>query len=437
MPPLCRALGALVLLASSALVAAAPAPATPAAPTASAEPAYAPVDRPGPKLSVAPRLLTRSLHCSDGFDRKREDPVLLVSGTFTDPRNNYAWNYAPYFDSLEIPWCWVTVPDESTGDIQVAAEYIVHAIRRMHARSGDEISILGHSQGGMSPRWALRFWPDTRAMVDDLIGMAPSNHGSDRGGSGGADGGYAATFQQTAGSNFLKALNSKQETFDGIDYTVIVTEYDEVVTPYRSSFLTRAGGRLTNIAVQDLCPANTSEHLAIGTVDAVAAALVVDALDRPGPASPQAVPATVCSEPFQPGVSPANGAQLLADFAAMVQQQATILEGEFVQAEPALRCYVFARGCRSGSGGGADDPATAPQGGGSGGGGDGGTVSPPGGSADGAAARVPTSFPAGVDGDDDGPPTGPLLLGLLGVAVAAGMLRTARMRRASRVSPRG
>ncbi len=242
------------------------------------------------------------------------------------------------------------MPDESTGDIQVAAEYIVHAIRRMHRRSGDEISILGHSQGGMSPRWALRFWPDTRGMVDDLIGMAPSNHGTDAGGSGGGSsgsgGGYAATFQQSAGSRFLRALNSFQETFPAVDYTVIVTERDEVVTPARAGFLRGPRNRVTNVAVQRICPANTSEHLAIGTVDAVAAALVVDALDRPGPAIPRAVPRTVCAEQFQPGVSEADGAQQLADFAAMVQQQSEILEGEFVDREPRLRCYVLARGCR-------------------------------------------------------------------------------------------
>ncbi len=349
MPPLRRVLGALAAVVLTAgLVAAVPATADDHRGRAGAPARFAPIDRPGPKLSVAPRLLRRSLHCGAGFDRRRKDPVLLVSGTFTDPRNNYAWNYVPLFNARRIPWCWVTVPDESTGDIQVAAEYVVHAIRRMHRRSGDQISILGHSQGGMSPRWALRFWPDTRRMVDDLIGMAPSNHGSSRGGSGSAPPrGYAATYQQTAGSRFLRALNSRRETFRGIDYTVIVTKYDEVVTPFRSGFLRRArGARVTNVAVQSICPANLSEHLAIGTVDAVAAALVINALARRGPARPRAIPRSVCQRLFQPGVARADGARLLAEFASMVQQQATILEGDLVSREPRLRCYVFARRCR-------------------------------------------------------------------------------------------
>ncbi len=34
--------------------------------------------------------------------------------------------------------------------------------------------MVTHSQGGMIGRWATRFWPDTRQMVDDIVGLAPS-----------------------------------------------------------------------------------------------------------------------------------------------------------------------------------------------------------------------------------------------------------------------
>jgi phage FluMu protein gp41 len=32
----------------------------------------------------------------------------------------------------------------------------------MYAMARRQIAIIGHSQGGMSMRWPLRFWPDTR-----------------------------------------------------------------------------------------------------------------------------------------------------------------------------------------------------------------------------------------------------------------------------------
>jgi hypothetical protein len=44
------------------------------------------------------------------------------------------------------------------ADIQTAGEYVVYAIRTMPAAYGGRIDIIGHSQAGMVPRWALRFW---------------------------------------------------------------------------------------------------------------------------------------------------------------------------------------------------------------------------------------------------------------------------------------
>jgi hypothetical protein len=322
-----------------------------AAPAAAHAVDYAPVDRPGPALSVAQDKLDASLACSGGLSGVGRAPVLLVPPTSVEPQTSYSWNWEPALDKLGIPWCAVTVPEKTLGDIQVAGEYVVHAVRTMHARAGRQIAIIGHSQGGMLPRWALRFWPDTRAMVDDVIGFAASNHGS----TAGPDPACtpqcpAAHYQQHAGSNFNGALNSGQETFPGISYTEVYTHNDEVVTPNAddngSSSVHGGGGEITNVALQDICPLDLSEHFAIGTTDAVAYALAIDALSHPGPASEQTVlgmaPA-LCLQPFQPGVNPLTvavdeavaAAALLSDYAAAARPAA----------EPPLRCYVFAAGC--------------------------------------------------------------------------------------------
>ncbi len=42
-------------------------------------------------------------------------------------------------------------------DIQVSAEYLVYSIRTMYNISGYRINIIGHSQGGILPRFAFRF----------------------------------------------------------------------------------------------------------------------------------------------------------------------------------------------------------------------------------------------------------------------------------------
>ena len=185
------------------------------------------------------------------------------------------------------------MPLHTLGDIQTAGEYLVYGIRTMYHSAHRRIAVMGHSQGGMSMRWALRFWPDTRAMVDDVIGMAGSNHGTTTLPSckPGLTKCTPAVWQQLADANFVKALNSGAETFAGISYTEIFTHTDEVVQPNStdatsSSALHTGAGAITNVSTQDICPLDLDEHLAVGTIDPVTYALAMDALDHAGPAKP-------------------------------------------------------------------------------------------------------------------------------------------------------
>jgi triacylglycerol esterase/lipase EstA (alpha/beta hydrolase family) len=306
---------------------------------------YAPVDRPGPPLSVPDAALAKNVVCKPGVSSRAREPILLVPGTTLRPSENFSWNYERAFGALGLPYCTVELPDSAMGDVQVAGEYVVYAIRRAHALSGRKVQILGYSQGGMVPRWALRFWPDTRALVDDLIGLDPSNHGT-------LSAEYCRTtrscpiahWEQMASAAFIAALNSRQETFAGISYTAIYSRTDEVVTPNLddsgSSSLRGEEGDVNNVAIQDICPADASEHLAMGSYDAVGYALALDALTHDGPASTARIPLTVCAQPFQPGVNPATfPADWGAYLAAIGNAESSAKQ---VSAEPPLKCYVFA-----------------------------------------------------------------------------------------------
>jgi hypothetical protein len=196
----------------------------------------------------------------------------------------------------------------------------------------------------MVPRWALRFWPDTRPMVDDLIGFAPSNHGTLDAQGICTLGCAPSIWQQRDSSEFVKAINSRQETFPGISYTSVFTHTDEVVVPNLdangSSSLHGGGGDIANIATQDICPLDLYEHLQIGTIDPVAYALALDAIDHPGPADPARVAAATCAQAFMPGVNPLT---VVPDFAAFSTAVATTLATyPHVPAEPPLACYVTA-----------------------------------------------------------------------------------------------
>jgi triacylglycerol lipase len=146
-----------------------------------------------------------------------------------------------------------------------------------------KVDIVGHSQGGMMPRYFIKFLGGA-SKVDDLVGLAPSNHGTLN--PFAAPSGFLcpACRQQAAGSDLLQRLNSGDESPGDISYTQVVTRYDEVVVPYTSGYLA-PDANVTNVTLQDLCPSDTSEHLRV-PYDTPAIALALNALGRSGPADP-------------------------------------------------------------------------------------------------------------------------------------------------------
>jgi hypothetical protein len=338
---------------------------------ASGQAAFAPPNTPGPSLSVPTHKLASAVDCTRGLERARRAPVLLVPGTTLNPEVEFSWNWLPALARLGWPHCTVALPNDGMSDVQVAGEYLVYAIRRMHARSDRRVDVIGHSQGGMVPRWALRFWPGTRDKVDDLVGLSPSNHGT-VGAIPACAAGCAPSFWQQrgsldgervrnqppppigngrgwfrTGSNFLRALNSYRETFRGISYSSVYTRTDEVVVPNlgpaASSALHGGGGRIANVAIQEVCPLDTAEHLAVGTYDNTAYRLAIDALTHRGPAKPGRVAVSVCRQPFMPGV---DRSTFLRDYRRELAHIGRVIASSpTVAREPPLACYTKA-GCR-------------------------------------------------------------------------------------------
>ena len=302
---------------------------------------FAPVDRPGPALSVPKGKLDAALSCSGNVSRGHQT-VLFVPGTTVNP-SSYDWNWFRALDQLGRPHCTVTLPFDTTGDIQTAAEYVVSAIRTIHARTDRRVQVMGHSQGGVIPRFALRFWPDLRTEVDDYIAFGATNHGTVIAGPLCTAGCAPSIWQQAIGSNFVRAMNSDQETFAGISYTQIYTHLDQIVQPNlddAGSTSVHGPGDITNVATQDVCPANAADHIAVGTHDPVAYALAIDALDHPGPANPSRIPQSVCTEVLMPGVEPATFATNLSGI--WKQIMTALLTDPRVEAEPPLAPYTKA-----------------------------------------------------------------------------------------------
>jgi len=219
---------------------------------------------------------------------KHPTPVILVHGTFGDM--TVSWNrISPALKRRGYCVFALDYGNRGTGPIEDSGRQVAAFADRVRAATGaTKVSYVGHSQGGMLPRYVTRFLDGQAGVTQDIVGLVPSNHGTTNPLAGPAGSlGCPACAQQMAGSSFMTALNAGGDTLPGIDYTVVTTRYDEVVTPYTSALL--VGDRVTNAILQDRCPADAADHLDI-IYDRVALQWVLNALGRKGPANPRLRP---------------------------------------------------------------------------------------------------------------------------------------------------
>ena len=234
-------------------------------------------------------------------------PVILVHGTFGDMSDSwqalspllydngycvFALNYGSYNGSG-------SAGIYATGKIEDSASELSSFVNRVLAAThASKVDLVGHSQGGMMPRYYIKNLGGA-SKVQTLVGLAPSNHGTTLNGLFtlasyfpgsssliGAD--CPACAEQEAGSSFITNLNKGGETVPGVNYTVIESDNDEVVTPYTSAFLAHAAN-VTNILLQDQCALDQGEHLSM-PYDHIADADVLTALDPADPQHPACTP---------------------------------------------------------------------------------------------------------------------------------------------------
>ena len=216
-------------------------------------------------------------------DAAHPQPVVLVNGTFETMEKNWV-TMSPFLAGRGYCVFAFNYGDRATGPIEDSAvELKTFVARVLKATGSRKVDFVGHSQGGMMPRYYLKYLGGAKK-VDDLVGISPSNHGTTMSMDTGGLSPCRACEQQAAGSAFLTDLNAGGDTVRGPDYTVIATIYDEVVTPYQSQFLVGPADRVTNILLQDRCPAAVIEHDQTPN-HPVVQELTLDALRLDGPAS--------------------------------------------------------------------------------------------------------------------------------------------------------
>lgn len=253
----------------------------------SAGPAGAPARADGPPIELPTSPAGDPPGANDWTCRptaERPYPVILVHGTGGD-RKNLLERLSSSIKAAGFCVFSLDYGNRGLGDIPTSAQQLkTYTKRVLRATGAAKVSFVGHSQGGMMPRYLIKFL-DGAKLVDDLVGIAPSNHGTALTEEAEAAAALCpACVQQGAGSAFLTKLNAGDETPGKVSYTQITTAYDEVVVPHTSGYL-EAGPRTTNVTLQDWCPHELAEHVFIPLATPTVS-LVLNALKHPGPAKP-------------------------------------------------------------------------------------------------------------------------------------------------------
>lgn len=162
------------------------------------------------------------------------------------------------------------------------AAFIDEVLERTGAR---QVDLVGHSQGVAQARLYLTDSGGAdpqnpeKNKVRRIIGIGGSNHGTTLSGisslasaldrSGKSDGltlkllGQAA-IDQRVGSEAVRHLNRQGDTVPGVDYTMICSRFDQIVTPWRTQRLEAGpGATVRNVLVQTGNIKDFSDHLAI------------------------------------------------------------------------------------------------------------------------------------------------------------------------------
>ena len=144
----------------------------------------------------------------------------------------------------------------------------------LDATGAERVDLVGHSEGTLMPQYWLQFLGGAQ-FVDDYVAVTPLYDGTLADplpvaaladGFGARDPLAAAVGvpcgscpQFVSGSDYLQRMAAEGTRVEGVDYTTVMTRYDELVIPYTSGELEGA----TDIVVQDGCEIDLSDHVSI------------------------------------------------------------------------------------------------------------------------------------------------------------------------------
>ncbi len=242
--------------------------------------------------------------------KQGQDPVVLVHGTWENAYNNwamlspalksagycvYALNYG-ILPTLQGGGLGALLPGAfGTGDIAQSGTQLGDFVTKVLSTTGaSKVNMVGHSQGGITARQYIRY-DGGASKVANLVTLGATNNGTSLDGIGtlgrtinnlGIDvlgpialGVGASGIQQVYDSPFIKNLNKGGVYAVGdVKYTIVGSRYDEITTPYQSTFFPAGTKNTRNIVLQNGCEQDTSDHLSL-SYSPRAVSIVLNAFD--------------------------------------------------------------------------------------------------------------------------------------------------------------
>ncbi|HEX3784382.1 MAG TPA: alpha/beta fold hydrolase [Pseudonocardiaceae bacterium] len=201
-------------------------------------------------------------------------PVVLIPGTFSVMEDDFG-ALAPIL--ANAGYCVFSLNYGGTagsliqaiGPSATSAQQVAALVSKVEQATGvSKVDLVGHSQGGLLGEYYLKVLNGAQN-VHSYVGLSPTTHGTTLDGLTALAAFFPgankflgslcdACVDQETGSAFLGPLDSGPIAQAGVDYTVIETLNETVVTPVGSSFINEPG--VTDEYVQSVCPNDSVDH---------------------------------------------------------------------------------------------------------------------------------------------------------------------------------
>ncbi|KAF9564212.1 hypothetical protein EC968_004606 [Mortierella alpina] len=207
-------------------------------------------------------------------------PVVLLHGL---GGISFEWSYIAGRLALEgyctFPLDYGHVPHipilGGLGDMKKSGQAVAEFVDKVLAATGaPKVDIVGHSEGSLLMRGYLKLH-NGRAKTHSVAGIGSLVYGTNLYSM--IDFAYKhgladpltkivsplckACTQVVVHSDYIQELNADGDAFPEINYLMIASKTDELVTPYTNGFLRTTGPNVHNVATQDLCHFDNQGHI--------------------------------------------------------------------------------------------------------------------------------------------------------------------------------